>query len=219
MALGTQPVGKLLDYEQYIEHQLKRTRSRIKFTDVFTAALLLATIVMAVIFIEILFDHTLGLPLMVRRVVLWGGALAGSIFAIRQMFLPMVSHVNGVYAAKTIEESHPAFKNSLINYLSLRSRREDHSKAFMAAVEANAVKDLTDVEVDTVVNQRRLLQVAYALSTVVVLFCIYFALTPKSIYDSARRILLADVVRPTNTRLTNIKPGDFSELSDRKSVV
>ena len=34
MALGTQPVGKLLDFEQYIEHQIKRTRARIKMTDV-----------------------------------------------------------------------------------------------------------------------------------------------------------------------------------------
>ena len=42
MALGTQPVGKLLDYEQYIDHQIERTRSRIKTTDLVTAALLLA---------------------------------------------------------------------------------------------------------------------------------------------------------------------------------
>src|SRR3954467_986808 len=119
MALGTQPVGKLLDYEQYIEHQLKRTRSRIKFTDVVTAGLLLATIVMAVVFIEILFDHTIGLPLMVRRVFPWIGALAGLFYCIRRMIVPLISQVNGVYAAKTIEEAHPAFKNSLVNYLHL----------------------------------------------------------------------------------------------------
>ena len=49
---------------------------------------------------------------------------------------------------------------------------------------------------------------AYALSGVVVVFCLYAALTPKDILASAKRAFLADVVRPTNTTLTNIKPGD-----------
>ena len=38
-------------------------------------------------------------------------------------------------------------------------------------------------------------------------------MTPKSIPDSIKRAFLADVVRPTDTRLTNIKPGDDPELS------
>ena len=47
----------------------------------------------------------------------------------------------------------------------------------------------------------------------IVLFCLYAALTPKSILDSTRRAFLADVVRPTNTRLVNVKPGSDAELS------
>src|SRR5262249_20157533 len=38
---------------------------------------------------------------------------------------------------------------------------------------------------------------------------------PKSILDSTRRAFLADVVRPTNTQLKNIKPGDHPQLSQR----
>ena len=43
MTLGaqTQPHGKLLDYEQFIDHQLARTRTRIKMTDIITAVLIL----------------------------------------------------------------------------------------------------------------------------------------------------------------------------------
>src|ERR1700674_2902849 len=39
MTLGaqTKPYGKLLDYEQFIDHQLGRTRTRIKLTDIMTA--------------------------------------------------------------------------------------------------------------------------------------------------------------------------------------
>ncbi len=84
----------------------------------------------------------------------------------------------------------------------------------MATLEARAVADLAHVEVDTVVNQQRLIRTAYALSGVIVLFCLYAAFTPKSILDSTRRALfLADVVRPTNTRLVNVKPGADPELS------
>src|SRR4029077_16022659 len=101
--------------------------------------------------------------------------------AILRIVLPLVSKVNGVYAARTIEETDPSFKNSLISYLDLRRRRHEISKAAMAAIEAKAVNDLTQIEVETVVNQRRLTQMVYVLTGVVVAFCIYAVLTPKSI--------------------------------------
>ena len=43
MSSGTQakPYGKLLDYEQFIDHQIQRTRTRIKVTDIITASLTL----------------------------------------------------------------------------------------------------------------------------------------------------------------------------------
>ena len=84
----------------------------------------------------------------------------------------------------------------------------------MATLEARAVADLAHVEVDTVVNQQRLIRTAYALSGLIVVFCLYAAFTPKSILDSTRRAFLADVMRPTNTRLVNVKPGDDDELSE-----
>jgi len=43
--------------------------------------------------------------------------------------------------------------------------------------------------------------------------CLYWMFTPKSIPDSVRRAFLADIVRPTNTQLLNIKPGNNPELS------
>ena len=84
----------------------------------------------------------------------------------------------------------------------------------MATLEARAVSDLAHVEVDSVVNQQRLIRTAYALSAVIVIFCVYAAFTPKSILDSTRRAFLSDLVRPTNTRLVNIKPGTDPGLSE-----
>ena len=213
MALGTQPVGKLLDFEQYIEHQIKRTRARIKTTDILTAGLILVTAALGGLFLEVVLDHAFGLPLWLRRVVLYSAVIGGAVFSALRIARPLISRVNGLYAAKTIELADPTFKNSLINYLTLRRHRDEISKSFLAAVEAKAVKDLTKVEIDAVVDQRRLLQMFYALAGVVVLFCVYSALTPKSILDSTRRALGFDVVRPTNTRLVGIKPGNHKVIS------
>ncbi|MBV8381770.1 MAG: hypothetical protein JOZ63_04140, partial [Planctomycetaceae bacterium] len=213
MASTTQPHGKLLDYEQYIDHQLGRTRAKIKMTDILTASLMLVAATLGVLLLEVVLDHAVGLPVWLRRIVLVSGLAGAAAFSAVRIVLPLIRRVNGLYAAKTIEEADPAFQNSLINYIELRRRRGELPKSFLAAIEAKAVNDLTQVEIDAVVNQRRLIHVWYALAAVVLLFCGYAALTPKSISDSARRALLADVVRPTNTRLRNIKPGDDPELS------
>ncbi len=213
MALGTQPHGKLLDFEQYIDHQLGRTRARIKMTDILTASLVLVAAALGILFLEVVLDHLFGLPLWLRRIVLLLGVSGGAAYFVLRIVSPMARRVNGLYAARTIEQTDPSFKNSLINYLDLRKHRGEHSKTVMAAIEAKAVRDLTQVEIDSVVNQRRLMQVAYGLSAIVVVFCLYAAMTPKSILDSAKRAFIFDVVRPTNTRLVNIKPGDDPKLA------
>src|SRR5262249_22174293 len=127
--------------------------------------------------------------------------------------LPLLLRINALYAAKTIEDSEGSFKNSLINYLELRRNRGQLSPAVLATLESRAVTDLAPADVEGVVNQRRLMKMAYALSGVIVVFCLYAAFAPKSILDSTRRAFLADVMRPTNTQLVNIKPGDNEELS------
>ena len=198
MTLGTQakPYGKLLDYEQFIDHQIQRTRTRIKLTDIITAGLTLVVAFLAVLFLEVVFDHVFGLPLLLRRIVLACGLAGACVYTAMRVAMPFMRRINGIYAAKTIEDADPAFKNSLINYLELRRGQGQLSKAIMATLEARAVSDLAQVEVDTVVNQQRLMRTAYALSGVIVIFCLYAAFAPKSILDSTRRAFLADLVRP-----------------------
>ncbi len=213
MALGTQPHGKMLDYEQFIDHQLARTQSKIKTTDILIACLTLATAFIAVLFLEIVLDHMLGLPIWVRQMILWGGIAGAATYSGFRIARPFLRRVNGFYAAKTIEDTDPHFKNSLINYLDLRKHREELPKRVLRAIEAKAVGDLTKVEIDSVVNQKRVLHTWYALMGVIMVFFLYYGFAPKSVLDSAKRAFLADVVRPTNTRLDSIKPGDDPELA------
>src|SRR5262245_57845268 len=122
MTVGTQaqPVGKLLDYEQFIDHQLQRTRRRIKFTDIMTACLILTVGFAGVLFLEVVADHLFGMPYWLRWTILYTGGTVAAVFAAFRVVLPLVSRINALYAAKTIEEADPTFKNSLINYLELK---------------------------------------------------------------------------------------------------
>ena len=158
-------------------------------TDVLTAAVLLGAILLGGLFLEVLLDHFLphGLPAWFRMVALVLGFAGALTFAAYRIALPLLRSVNGLYAARTIEQTDPNFKNSLINYLDLRRRRSELPKSVMAAVENKAVNDLTRVDVDAVVNQRRLIQMFYTLAGVVVVVCVYSLLTPKPIFDSVRR--------------------------------
>ncbi|KAJ3058884.1 hypothetical protein HK102_010265, partial [Quaeritorhiza haematococci] len=210
----TRTQGKLLDYKEFIEHQIAVTRRRIKYTDLVTACLTLAVGVALVLLIEVVLDHAFGLPAFVRRIILIAGTVAAAGFVMLRMIRPLLMSINTLYAAKTIEGADPEIKNSLINYLEIRRDSARVSKNVMAALESRAVADLAHVEIEEVVDQRRAMQAAYALCGVIVAFCLYAALTPKSILDSTKRAFLADVVRPTNTKLVNIKPGDNRELAE-----
>ncbi|WP_169976516.1 DUF4175 family protein [Tautonia rosea] len=215
MALGTEPQqqGRMLDYEQFVDHQLHLTRSRIRATEVFTALVVMITGILGLLLLEIVLDHWIGLPWSVRAVILFGALLGGGYAFVRYVVRPLLSSVNSFYAACTIEAYDARFKNSLLNYIDLRRHRAELPPAVLRTLEARAVRDLADVQVEAAVDQRYLTKSFYALAAVVVLFCLYVVLTPKNVLDSARRALLADVARPTNTRLINIKPGDDEELS------
>ena len=215
MAVGTEPrpKGRMLEYEQFVDHQIHLTRSKIRATEVLTALVVMAAVVLGLLFLEIVLDHWIGLPLALRALILFAGFAAGGYSAYRFVVKPLMSSVNSFYAARRIEAFDPRFNNSLLNYLDLRKNRDKLSPAVLRTLEARAVRDLAEVQVESAIDQRQLTRSFYALAGIVVLFCIYVVLTPKNVLDSAKRALLADVSRPTNTRLINIKPGDDEERS------
>ena len=101
MTLGAQttPHGKLLDYEQFIDHQLQRTRTRIKLTDIMTASLTLLVAFLAALFVEVVLDHLVGLPLIFRRIVLALGLTAAFAFTAMRVAMPLLRRISNIYAA------------------------------------------------------------------------------------------------------------------------
>src|SRR5512135_313748 len=99
MALSTQPHGKLLDFEQYIDHQLGRTRARIKLTDIVTASLILIAAAVGLLFLEVVLDKLIVVAVWLRRIAVVLGLSGGGAFAVWWIVLPVVRRVNGFYAA------------------------------------------------------------------------------------------------------------------------
>src|SRR5690242_14585175 len=96
----TQPYGKLLDYEQFIDHQLQRTRKRIKLTDVMTACVTLVVAFLGILFLEVVLDHLVGMPFSLRWVILFTGLTVAGIYLALRVVFPLVRRVNEIYAAK-----------------------------------------------------------------------------------------------------------------------
>ena len=74
MSLGTQSyTTQLLDYEQFIDRQIRETRGRIKMTDILTACVTLFAVALGLLLLEVVLDHLFGLPLIIRQLLLFAG--------------------------------------------------------------------------------------------------------------------------------------------------
>ena len=66
---------------------------------------------------------------------------------------PLLHRINPIFAAATIEKSQPTLKNSLINFLLLRGRRQEVAAPFYRAMESRAAADLSNVEIEVAVDR------------------------------------------------------------------
>ena len=120
----------------------------------------LAVGVLAYLLVVAVIDHWIfssGLGLG-GRILLWAGLVIGAgWYAVRHL-LPLLLHpINPVFAAQTIEQGRPAFKNGLINFLFLRREREHLDRNNLArrvfeGMEIQTAAELSRTPVDTSVG-------------------------------------------------------------------
>ena len=124
---------------------------------------------------------------------------------------PSIMHrINPVFAAQAIEHGRPTLKNSLINFLLLRSHPENVAPVVYQAMEHRAASDLSRVPIEQAVDHRRFIHLCYALAATVVLFALYVALSPKNPLVSAARVMFpwAPLPAPTRVHIEDVQPGD-----------
>ncbi len=207
-------------YEEFIQKRLEHTRRQVRLVDVASGVVVLLAASLFFFLAVALADHWLfphGLNFF-ARLILWGiwVAVAG-LFAWRTVAPAVMHRINPVFAAQTIEQGRPTLKNSLINFLLLRSHPDDVAPVVFRAMEHRAAADLARVPVEHAVDHRRLVRLCYVLAGAVVLFALYLALSPKNPLVSAARVLWpwAGIPAPTrvhiedvHVRTVDVQPGD-----------
>src|SRR6187455_556370 len=109
--------GKLVEYEAFIESQLRKTRSHVWSVELAGALMLLAAGTLGYFFAAGLVDHWVvpgGLGFWGRLTALFVFLVLVALFLARQVLPLLLLRINPLYAAYTIERSRPALKNGLL---------------------------------------------------------------------------------------------------------
>src|SRR5262249_5921659 len=160
-----------VDYEEYVDFQLEKTRSSIKLTDIFTTLTTLAVVVISYLLVFVLLDQWVleGGFGYTARVVLLGILLAGVLGTLGwRVIFPLLRRVHPLYAASVIESSDPKLKSNLVNFVDVRQSNMQSAPVVLKAMEKRAAVELSHIDVEEAVDRRPLLRIAYALLAIVV---------------------------------------------------
>jgi hypothetical protein len=203
----------LVEYNRFIDKQLRRTRAQVRLVDLVSGLLILATGSLAYFFALALIDHWAisgGLPGWARLIALGIYLLAAGWYLAAKVLPLLFWRINPLYAAETIERTQPSLKNSLLNFLIFRAEPQALSRNVYQAIEEQAATKLARVPIDNVVDRSKLIHIGYVLAGVLALCALYKVLSPKDPITSFGRMVMpwADILPPTRTSIESIEPGN-----------
>jgi hypothetical protein len=199
-------------YETVVDTQLQRTKARVKSVELAQRLLLFVIGFLLAVLVLVLVDHWLiegGMPKWLR-LLSWIGLLGGSLVYVWKQLLPLIIYrINPFYAARTIEETQPSLKNSLINYLSFREQQSDLPPVIYEAIANQAATGVKNVSVDLVVDRGQIIRYGYLLIGVCFCLAMYFVLSPKSTWQSAKRVMIpwSDTTAPSRVSIVEVTPA------------
>ena len=217
MATSIQQKSKhqYVDFDEYIDYQLQKTRSNIKVTDILTALVGIAVLVLSYVLVFVVFDHWViagGFSRTTRILMLSVVIIAAVIWIGWKVVIPNLKRVTGLYAAREIEKFDPGLKSSLLNLIDLQQSGRQISEEIRTALEKRAAVTLSHMNIEDVVDRRPLMRTAYVLLAVIVLWCGYSLFSEKTISSSVWRALFpaSNVEVATRTKFLDVKPGDVN---------
>ena len=199
--------------ETFIEKRLCQTRRQVKSVDLARGLMTLLIGVLAYLFAAALIDHWVidgGLGFWGRLSLLSVLLGVGGYYAALHIVPPLWGRINPLFAADTIERGRPGLKNSLINFLMTRGRREEVPAVIYKALQNRAAADLSRVPPEAAVDHRPVIRLGYALIATMVICCLYLVLSDKNPLVSVARVLLpwAGIKAPTRVTFEDVQPGD-----------
>jgi hypothetical protein len=209
----------IVGYDRFIDDHLRKTRSQVKWVEISSAAMILVAATLGYLMVVVLLDHWLipgGLGFWGRIVALALLVLGAGTYFATSLAPLLLRRVNPVYAAHAIEQARPTLKNSLVNFLLLRSSRAEISESVYQAVEQQAATRLSQVHIESAVDRSRLIRIFSILTAIVAISCLYLIASPKDPLSTVRRIALpwADIAAPTRVTIEEVSPGDTNTFYD-----
>ena len=209
---------KYVDFDEFIDFHVNKTRAGIRHTDLLTALVTVALVVLTYLLAFVVLDQWVvpgGFGYWPRLLML--GAVA--VFVVGwigwKVVYPYLQRVTSLYAAKQIETSQPELKSSLLTLVDLKRAGRNVPPHIVAAMEKRAALRLSQMDVEQAVDRRPLMRLAYGLLAVVVVICLYTVFSPKPISASILRALIpvSDAPVATRTRIIKVDPGNTSVLA------
>lgn len=210
------PAGRqYVNFEEFIDYHLHRTRSQFKVTDIATACVLCGLGLASYLLLFVVMDQWVipgGWPVAARIGML--GVVVGAMtwLIARRVVRPLTRSVNALYAAREIEKTDPKLKGTLLAAVDLQGVQlsEEDRKTVVRAIEKRAALGLQSIDVEQAVNRLPLLRLSYGLLGIVAISCLYVVLSPKDPFVSVRRALLptSELQVATRTTISNVSPGD-----------
>ncbi len=216
--------GTLVEYEEFIEGQLRKTRSHVRSVDVASALMTLAAGTLGYFFVVALVDHWVvygGLGFWGRLVFLAVYLAAALTYLAREVLPLVVRRINPVFAAYTIERSRPSLKNVLVNFLLFRANPAGINEVVYQAIEEQAATHLAKVHVEVAVDRTKLIRIGYALAAMLLVCALYTIFSPKDLLRTVGRVVMpwAEIGAPTRTEIAEIEPGDTQAFRGQQVTI
>ncbi len=208
------PLGPRAE-EMLVDEQIRRTLRSLKLLDLMAGMITLVIGVLAFLLTAAVLDQwvipggwneTTRMGLLALLVVSVG-------WYSWRAFWPLLSRsINPAYAAQIIERNTPSLKNSLLNFLLLRTHRRQLSQKVYQAIEQQAAQRLAEASLESVIDRSALLRLGYVLVAVVALCALYRIVSPKNLTTSIARVLMpwSEIAVPSRVEIIAVTPGDTS---------
>ena len=194
---------RLSQVDQFVGKQLHQTMRQVRAADAISAFVALLAYVLAFFIVVALIDGWIYPLSTLGRICALAVLILGLGFIGWKMIGPLVMRkINPQYAAKMIEDAKPTFKNSLLNYLSLRKKESKTKRAVLQEVTRKAAVDLKSVSLENTVDRSNVIRMGFILVALAAIAIVYSVLSPKNPLQTVSRVMAptAKIAKPAVVR-------------------
>lgn len=200
-----------VEYEDFIDEQIDRTRFHVKTVDLVVGLIQLALVWLGSLLVIVIIDHwviDLSFAARLSALVL---ILASSLFVfVARVLPPLFRSINPDYAAQTVERSFPSLKGGLIDFLFFRDRPNEIRENVYLGLRRQAATELAEQPIDSAVDRSPIIRLGYVLVAITGLWVAYILVSPKSPLQTIQRVATPwrEIARPSRVEISEVTPGN-----------